>query len=603
MFVGKLKQTLVLLEQDEISRMQLQAKTLEQLSNRLRMLYGSQNAEELCHRIDTIAHKHRLQCEYTPRKTQWDESDIVLITYGDSIQAASEYPLETLHHFCKHRLADSISTVHLLPFFPFSSDDGFSVIDYRTVDSTLGNWESIKQLSGDFDLMFDFVLNHVSRESLWFADFMEHMPPGNHYFIEVDPHQNLSEVVRPRSSPVLVPIRTRHDLRYVWATFSKDQIDLNYSNPDVLMQAIDILLYYVRQGARILRLDAVAFLWKEIGTPCIHLPQTHEVIKLMRDLLEDIAPGVLLLTETNVPHQENIRYFGSGDEAHMVYQFSLPPLMLHAIHTQSTNHLRNWLQQLPPAPENCTFLNFTASHDGVGLRPLEGLLSEQDVKQLLEDMRERGGYISTRRQPDGSETPYELNISYFDALRDPSAHYDKWHIQRFLLSQTVTLSLQGIPALYIHSLVATPNDQVGVERTGRTRSINRRKWDYRELERLLDNHQTEASRVFNALQKRLVLRRKLKAFHPDAMQQILSLGNDLLGILRTTRDGNEKILALYNFTPFAKTVSTTKLGLTANNEIQPLTDLISAENIRIETEKTRNALVLPPYACYWIKTR
>lgn len=581
--------------------MRLQKKTLKRLSAHLGTLYGSKDAEILCNRISAIANKHVLERAAPPQRPRWDESDVVLITYGNSIQAASELPLQTLHHFCTRWLSDAISIVHLLPFFPFSSDDGFSVIDYRTIDSELGNWEQVSQLSGDFDLMFDFVLNHVSRESLWFADFMEHMPPGNRYFIEADPSQNLSEVVRPRSSPVLVPIRTRHDLRYVWATFSKDQIDLNYANPDVLMQAIDILLYYVRQGARVLRLDAVAFLWKEIGTPCIHLPQTHAIVKLLRDLLNDIAPDVLLLTETNVPHKENISYFGAGDEAHMVYQFSLPPLMLHAIHSNSTVHLSNWLQQLPPAPDGCTFLNFTASHDGVGLRPLEGLLSEKDVDQLLTDMRARGGYISTRRQPDGSETPYELNISYFDALRDPSAPFDKWHIQRFLLSQTVTLSLQGIPALYIHSLLATPNDQVGVERTGRTRSINRRKWDSRELERLLNNNQSEAHRVFTALKLRLVLRRQLKAFHPDASQHVLTLGKALLGILRRTQNNRAVVLALYNFTPFAKTVSPNELGLNAHHSKFPLIDLISGDEIRIETGENHDELVLPAYANYWIK--
>ncbi|CAG0910717.1 unnamed protein product, partial [Cyprideis torosa] len=307
----------------------------------------------------------------------------------------------------------------------------------------LGKWEHINQLNQSFDLMFDFVLNHVSRESLWFADFMEHMPPGNQYFLEADPlDARLLQVVRPRPDPLMVEIRTRHDVRHVWATFSKDQIDLNYGNPDVLMQALDILLYYIRQGARVVRLDAVAFLWKELGTSCIHLPQTHEVVKLLRDVLNEVEPGVILLTETNVPHPENISYFGQSDEAHMVYQFSLPPLVLHAIFSGSTRYLNGWLQSLEPAPAGCTFLNFTASHDGVGVRALEGVIPDGEVAEWLDGMRERGGFISTRAKPDGSESPYELNISYFDAMRDPDTDFDQWQIPRFLLSQTIPLSLQ-----------------------------------------------------------------------------------------------------------------------------------------------------------------
>jgi len=120
---------------------------------------------------------------------------------------------------------------------------------------------------------------------------------------------------------------------------------------------------------RIARLDAVAFLWKELGTNCLHLPETHELVKLFRDVCEIVAPRAIILTETNVPHAENVSYFGQGDEAHMVYQFSLPPLLLHAFITGNGQYLTHWASGLEPPPAGCTFFNFTASHDGVGVRP------------------------------------------------------------------------------------------------------------------------------------------------------------------------------------------------------------------------------------------
>lgn len=577
--------------------------TLDSLRARLARLYPDDDADELIQRLGVMCARHERDNTHHPRsERRWDESDTLLITYGDSLTSDEGSPLQALERFSSTYLKDSIGIIHLLPFFPYSSDDGFSVINYRSVNPEVGNWEHIARVGSDFDLMFDFVLNHVSRDSLWFADFMENMPPGNRYFVEGDPDDpRLKLVTRPRAEPLMVRIRTRHDVRHVWATFSKDQIDLNYGNPDVLLQALDILLYYIRQGARIVRLDAVAFLWKELGTPCIHLLQTHEVIKLMRDLCADLAPEVILLTETNVPHKENVSYFGDGDEAHMVYQFSLPPLMLHAIYSGSTRYLRQWLQALEPAPPGCTFLNFTASHDGVGLRALEGIVPQDEVNDLLDAMRKRGGFISHRTQADGSQTPYELNISYFDALRDPDAHHDMWHINRFILSQTAAMSLQGVPAVYIHSLLATPNYHEGVENTGRTRTINRRRWHLDELTPILDDQNSAAHVVFNTLRKRLALRRSLPAFHPDTRQLIFDLDDSLLALQRHSSDGLQVITCLYNFTPVAKTVALKNIGLDDCLQAD-LKDLITEDTPRGAIDSPAS-VVVAAYGCYWLTRR
>lgn len=567
--------------------------TLERIRQRLVFLYGDELGETVSKRVACFIQTHRQLRTRSVVGPHWTHKDIVLITYGDSIQSATLSPLQTLRSFMNRHLPMEFSMVHILPFFPWSSDDGFSITDFRAVNHELGSWEDIAALEECYDLVIDLVLNHCSRENLWFVDYLAGQPPYDKYFIEVDENENLSMVTRPRSSPVLTGVRTHRGIKHVWATFSNDQIDMNYANPDVLLEFIDILLYYFRRGARMVRLDAVAFLWKEIGTSCIHLPQTHEVIKLFRDVLSIVEPGALIMTETNVPHEENVSYFGDGDEANLVYQFSLPPLLLHAVWSGSTAYLSKWAESIEKIDlkPGCTFLNFTASHDGIGMRPLEGLIPDDEVASMLESMRERGAYISTRSGADGRERPYELNIGYFDAYRDPDISNSQWHIPSFLLTQIVAMSLRGIPAVYIHSLTATPNDHRGVEQTGQTRAINRRKWDRKELEYLISNHESETGRVFNDFRKLLRIRRRQLAFHPDAAQKSIAVGDRLFAVKRIAPDGGNVIIALFNFTDMP-----TRLALSSlPDDIRNWKELIGFSDVEFED----GWLALPPYAAYW----
>ncbi|MCG7896594.1 MAG: sugar phosphorylase [Candidatus Thiodiazotropha taylori] len=533
------------------------------LLGHLSLLYGEQQAATLLPKLHELIGRH-IEVRQGKRLEipRWDEKDSVLIGYGDSIQYPGMTPLASLKQFLDRRLNGVFSMVHVLPFFPYSSDDGFSVSDFRSVNPELGDWLDIRELGENFSLLFDLVLNHMSREHLWFVNFVHDEEPGRDYVVQVSPDENLSMVVRPRSTPLLSRVRTPRGMLDVWATFSNDQIDLNYANPEVLLEFIDILLDYIRRGARAVRLDAVAFLWKEIGTSCIHLPQTHEVIKLFRTLLDVLEPGAILLTETNVPHQENISYFDQGDEANMVYQFSLPPLILHAIMCQTTEFLVPWARSLEQEtlPDGCTYLNFTASHDGVGLRPLEGLVPDEDLDELLDMMRRRGGYVSMRATTEGRDRPYELNISYFDAFAAEDDDVDPWHIARYMLSQTLPLSFRGIPAVYINALGATPNDPLGVERTGMTRSINRRKWDGAELERLIDLPLTDAGQVFPEYIRRLRIRSGIKAFHPDAPQRVLDMPDGILALERTSLDGGQRVYAIHNMTGDLRSVDISALG-------------------------------------------
>ncbi|NGO89387.1 MAG: DUF3459 domain-containing protein [Halomonas sp.] len=576
------------------------------LQRYLTHLYG-ERAGEVQRRLEQhLAHFRPLlpaaplSAEQSGIAPTWSEKDQWVISYGDSIVADGTPPLGVLNHFLQRHLGETISGVHVLPFFPWSSDDGFSVIHYREVNPELGDWSHIRDLASHYDVMGDLVLNHVSRESLWFVDYLTGSLPGRDYFIEVDPDTDVSQVTRPRSSPLLVPVSTRRGTRHLWATFSEDQIDLNFENPDVLLEFVGILLFYLQQGVRIIRLDAVAFLWKRLGTACIHLPETHTVVRLLRAIVDEIAPGTLIITETNVPHAENISYFGlerlaegPPDEAHMVYQFALPPLLLHTLTRGEASTLQGWLSSLPVLPEHCTYLNFTASHDGIGVRPLEGLLPDHERDALLELMHRFGGFVSMRSNPDGSDTPYEINITWFEAMRGTRRGPDPWQIARFLCSQAIMLSLQGIPALYLHTLTGTLNDVEGVERSGRLRSINRRRWPLDELELLLESPSTPTHDVFHALRRLLDLRRQEPCFHPNVPQQVISTPAELLAIERGPLANGRRLLALFNVTDRRIALDQGGEALTQRLQQHAWQPLDTSSSLHPPAS-------LPPYAVLWL---
>jgi glycosidase len=549
----------------------------------LTRLYGDR-APQCLKRLSVLAGRYGLG-EGTDRAAHaWSARDAVLITYGDMVQAPDAPPLAVLDRFLHDRVGDAFTTLHVLPFFPSSSDDGFSVIHFRQVDPALGEWHHLEKLGQAYRLMVDLVINHVSRQSGWFRDFEAGVAPGRDYFITADPAADLSAVARPRTHPLLTPVTTRRGVQHVWTTFSADQVDLQFSNPDVFFELLDILLYYVNRGARIIRLDAIAYLWKTPGTSCLHRPETHEVVKLIRAFLDVVAPDVVLLTETNVPHRDNISYFGQGDEAHLVYQFALPPLILHALLTGRATALTAWAAALEAPPPGCTFLNFTASHDGIGVRPLEGLVPEGGLELLVRQVEKQGGRISSKRNPDGSESPYELNITYFDALGGTESDL---HITRFLCSQTLPLSLQGIPALYFQSLVAAPNDTAGLHRTGAARSLNRHKWQEAELHSLLHQSTSPAARVCSELLRRLRLRADQAAFDPASPQQIHALHPQVFTVERG-QDAS-RLLALHH-------LCDTTVEVALDTRSGPWRDLL---------DPSASALVGPtvtlgPYACRWL---
>lgn len=571
----------------------LSRQDLAKLEAHLRVLYGPQRTPLLLRRFLYMMGRYGVGPSASSAPAIWDESDVVLITYADMLRKSGESPLATLRRFCAERLKQEIPIVHLLPFYPATSDGGFAVSDYRSVDAAVGTWADVGALGAEFDLMFDLVLNHCSSQSEWFLDFQAGIDPAARYFVTGDPQGDWQNVVRPRTSPLFTLFPTRDGPVPVWTTFSADQVDLNWQNPDVLFEFLDILFGYLGRGVRILRLDAVAFLWKQEGTTCLHLPHTHEVVKLLRTVLEIVAPQVVLLTETNVPHEENISYFGTGDEAHLVYNFSLPPLLLHALWRGDSSHLSQWAAGLPDLPEGQAFLNFTASHDGIGVRPLQGILPPEEVSALLQMVRQKGGEISSRTMPDGTTSPYELNITYGSALAD--ADDPAVGEARFLCSQAVALTMRGIPAVYFHSLLASHNHLAGVESSGEKRAINRQKFEEQELSALLQDVDSRASRVLQSYRSLLRKRKAHPAFHPQARQKIHAIDPRLFVVEREALNGVELIIGLFNFTAQAVALDPFT-RIPALNDIELCLDLISGKNCR----RGKKEMVLRPYQACWL---
>ncbi|MGB2909806.1 MAG: sugar phosphorylase [Anaerolineales bacterium] len=570
-------------------------------------LYGAEKGETVWIELIDILDKYR----YLERRIQnntslaekiFSEKDAILITYGDQVQEKNTKPLRTLAGFLQAEFRNVISGIHILPFFPYSSDDGFSVIDFRLVNPEYGDWEDIDQIGHGFRLMYDAVINHISRESDWSKSFLLCQEPFFDYFTTVDPEVDLSMVFRPRALPLLTPVETTCGEKWVWTTFSDDQFDLNYSNPKVLLEIIDLLLFYVSRGAEIIRLDAIAYLWKEIGTSCMHLPQTHAVIKIWRAVLDMIAPWVVLITETNVPHEENISYYGQflpetgrTDEAQMVYQFPLAPLILHTFLEGEVCKLRSWADNLySPGP----FFNFIASHDGIGVMPAKGILDEVEIQALVDQTLAHGGRVSYKSNQDGSKSVYELNITLYDWLNGPVDEQVDLEVSRFLASQAIMLSLAGVPGIYFHSLFGARNCYKCVEQTGRARSINREKFFLEELTTSLDDLNSRTARIFNGYLTLLKRRREHKAFHPESQQKVLFIDNNIFSLYRGSTKDKEVILCLINVSEKSKKISINPLefDLPINGQWR---DILGDEVIQVR--KNMNIYVsLEPYQTMWL---
>jgi sucrose phosphorylase len=523
----------------------------------------------------------------------WDQSDVVLITYGDTLEQSGLSPLETLHQFLNKYCQHTINSVHILPFFPYSSDDGFSVIDYSSVNEALGDWNDIQKIASNYRLMSDVVINHCSARSAWFTNFTKGEGLGSDFFYTGTLDQDLSQVVRPRTSELLRLTETANGEQHVWCTFSHDQVDFDFRNPVVLDTFVSIIRQYLDNGIRLFRFDAIAFLWKELGTTCINLEQTHEVVRLFRTLIEHAQGDAVIITETNIPNRQNLTYFGNANEAHAIYNFSLPPLLVNTLVTGSCRHLKSWLGSMPPAQNGTFFFNFIASHDGIGLRPAEGLLDDNELTSLVNTMQNFGGRISWRASETGEQKAYEINIALYDALQGTLVGPDKWGLERFICAHAIMFGLEGVPGIYIHSLLGTGNDYEKVKHTSHNRSINRHKWDYLKLEEELASPYSQHHKSLERLSHLLNIRKKQVAFHPNATQFTLQLGDQIFGFWRQSINRRQSVFCISNVSLEKQKIRLTDINLIGTDN---WVDLISTNQIF----EDQCEIELMPYQTMWI---
>ena len=570
---------------------------LDRAAGYLRGIYGPDRTPAVLERLSALCHKYEhLPAQQPPPR--FGEADSILIAYPDQVHTPENSPLACLADFAESFVGDSITGLHLLPFFPSSSDDGFAVKDYRLVDPSYGTWGDIQALGRNYRLMFDAVLNHASTSSAWFQGFLAGDPAYADYFIRVAGSPDLTKVVRPRTHPLLTRLGPSGREQTLWTTFGPDQVDLNYRNPDVLLEIIDLLLYYVACGATIIRLDAIAYLWKDLGTTCIHCGQTHLIVKLFRAVFDGLAPQAALLTETNVPQQDNFAYFGDGtDEAHLIYNFPLAPLVLHALHSGDAGKLQSWAANMEWPGDTATYFNILASHDGIGLNPARGLLTEVEIEGLIADVQAARGLVSSRSNADGTSSPYEINANYFDALARPGENFDvDLAVRRFLTAHAILLAFKGLPGIYFHSLVGSRGWSEGVRETGRNRSINRQKLDLRNLVAELSNPHGRRARIHAGLQHLLRVRRGQEAFSPWAAQHVLAAGGSLFVLARGADRPQDEILCVHNVSSDAQALSCDSWP--AASSAAGVRDLISGRMIDWSRYGT---IALAPFQSVWLR--
>lgn len=575
--------------------MKISIENKEKILTKLNYIYGKNKSQQIILKIESLINKYSNN-KKTSNKNRLSENDLALITYGDNIAEENEIPLKTLCKFADEYLKNTINIIHLLPFYPYSSDDGFSVIDYKKVNPNMGDWEDIENIGSNFDLMYDLVANHISAKSKWFQEYLKDNSEYKDYFIAVDKDTDISSVTRARAHPLLTKFNKNEEEVYIWTTFSADQIDINYANEKVLLEIIDVILFYASKNVRIIRLDAIGHAWKEIGTSCINLKETHMIIQLFREILDEVFPEVLLITETNVPYKENLSYFGDGyNEAQLVYQFALPTLVIHTYITGDASKLLKWADIVEVVSEETTYFNVLATHDGVGVVPVKGILSEEEVNKVIENVESKGGFVSYKDVQKVKKEPYEMNITYYSVLADPEEN-EEINIAKYISSQAILLSLIGVPGIYIHSLFGTENYQEGVKKTGQRRTINRRKFNYNELKDVLADKNSRNRKIFDKYLELIKIRKTEKAFHPNGQQKVLFIEKGIFSLLRSSPDGHEKIIALHNVTNMKQNIKIPKEELALNkNEV---IDLVSKEKVNISDN-----ICLNPYQVMWLNLR
>ena len=583
----------------------------QRIRARLVKLYGECLGSKTFSDLEKLLSKWRepvessLDRDVEPTDVGFTEKDSVLIAYGDHLQRANEAPLKTLSQWCTKYLKGILSTIHVLPFHPSTSYEGYAITDYRAVNDKMGGWEDLEELNDSFHLMMDLVLNHCSSQHPWFEQFLANKEPGRRYFTTMENPEEpwLKNVYRARNLPLLHPFQTTCGMKNVWTTYSPDLIDLNWAEPDVFLEFMEIIFDSVARGARIIRLDAFVYLWKKEGTNCINQAENHEFVRLFQDvLLWANAKRVKILPSiTNVSQEENYAYFGKGEEARkadLIYHLPLSALLLYSLYKGDATVIRLWLAKLPKAPPNRAYLNLAASHDGIGLTWLKDLIPQEAIDELIEEAVEHGALLSSRKKTvEDEDRPWELNATYFSASSPKNEQNYEEHIARFLATQNVVLALRGVPALYLSLFVAGRNDYERAAEWHDNRAINRGRFSIDEWEKKIQDDKSVERQVLEKLTKMLSVRTSCTAFHPEGDQTIIDTGlKEVLAMVRQSPEGitEETVLCLTNFSNHKVTLPCSNLGeqFQATNM---LFELLTDRSLRAEGQ-----IELAPYEVLWL---
>ena len=521
------------------------------------------------------------------------ETDILLITYADTFKEKKKKSFTVLNSFLEKFLKNSINIVHILPYYPSSSDGGFAVTNFFRIDGRHGNWSDLKKISKNFKIMSDVVLNHASSESKWFKNFLKNKGEGKDFFLSSNKEINTKNVIRARSHKLIQKFSTKKGDKFLWCTFSRDQVDFDFKNPKVLLMFLKLILFLQNKGVTFFRFDAVAFVWKRLDTSCVNLDQTHAIVRLFRTILNLSNKNCKIVTETNLPFHENLSYFGNSDEANIIYNFSLAPLIINMLLKGNSAAFRRWSMSMPPAKDENCYLNFLATHDGIGLRPLEGILKNDDIKILIKTLKQFGSKFTYRKNKNNKKVIYEANISLFDALSGTVKGRDNYSYHRFYCAHAIMLSFEGLPAFYIHSLFGTKNNLNLYKKTKINRAVNRSTYNYEYVKKMLKRNDTHIFKIFTNMMKLIDIRKKQIAFHPNATQYTLNLGNSFFGIWRQSIDRKQSIFAIYNVTNKYQRLNINKLNILS---LEHWSDLISIEKL----EAKQLFITFSPYQFRWI---
>ncbi len=456
------------------------------------------------------------------------KNEIMLITYADSLGKN----LSELGSILNQYLQDVVGSVHILPFYPSSADRGFAPMTYEEVDPEFGSWNDVEKIALNHDVMVDFMINHISRSSIYFQDFVEHKDasPYADLFIRYKnfwPNGEPSEVdvdriyKRKPRAPYIDVTFADGTSEQIWCTFDEEQIDLNMYSPVTRQFVKEQLIHLAKQGASIIRLDAFAYATKKVGTNCFFVePDTWDMLSELKMILEPYH--VELLPEIHEHYSIQLKL---AEHGYYVYDFALPMLVLHALYSGRGERLAAWLAIAPK--KQFTTLD---THDGIGVVDVADLMTQEEIDQTKDYLFDRGANVKRIYNTLAYKNLdiYQVNCTYYSALGNNDNAY--------LLARAIQFFAPGIPQVYYVGLLAGENDIDLLEKTKLGRNINRHYYSMQEVAQEMERP------VVKQLFKLMKFRNAFHAFDGDIEVTVSDEGAIL--VIRRTSAAGDKIAIL-----------------------------------------------------------